>query len=300
MSLAFAQPRTTSPRRGRPVPRRRTRNVAATPVVKPPLRRIPEFDWTSLVKTAADTFARGVLFLAFLYGAMHAYLFLTASNHFAVAETSLEGLNRLNRQQVLNWLPPLEGKNIFLLDLEQLTERLTAHPRILTAAVQRKWPNALTIQVQERHPYARVQLDRVFAMDNFGVLIAVDGEEFQSLPLIQGLTSRPGQLGEKIGSKNFLKGLKAMHFLNRLEFFKNDPVTAVQVSKGRRMTFSTRERGIKVHMASDRVKPGFDNLKILLNALKLSGTEVQSIDLSFENKVVILPGRGGAGHSNKT
>jgi hypothetical protein len=91
-----------------------------------------------------------------------------------------------------------------------------------------------------------------------------------------------------------------MHYLNRLEFFASNPVTSVQVAGDRRLTFTTRDGKLEVHMAADRVQPGFHNLKILLDALKLSGTEVRYIDLSFENKVVILPRGGGMGSRSKT
>jgi len=268
----------------------------------PPARRTVTFDSAALFKTAADTFARGVLVLVIGYALFHAYLFLTSSSRFAVSEVTFEGLSHLDRATLLKGIPPVAGQNLLLLDLKELARRLTAHRWVLTAAVQRKWPNAVSIQITERRPYARIQLDRIYVMDNFGVLVDGDGEAFSHLPLITGAPVQARGLGERVASDAILNGLRAMHYLNRLAFFRNDPVFAVHVSGPRRLTFSTRDRGLKIRMASDAVQDGFQNLKIILDALQPTGEGVAAIDLSFRDKVVIQPHSGDAGrdHLKKT
>lgn len=267
-----------------------------------PARRAATVDSAALFKTAADTFARGVLVLVIGYALFHAYLYLTSSSRFAVSEVTVEGLSHLDRAALLKGAPPVAGQNLLLLDIQELARRLTAHPWVLTAAVQRKWPNTVSIQIRERRPYARIQLDRIYVMDNFGVLVDEDGEAFPQLPLITGAPVQARRLGERVASDAILNGLRAMHYLNRLAFFRNDPVFAVRVSGPRRLTFSTRDRGLKIRMATDAVQEGFQNLKIILDALQPTGKGVAAIDLSFRNKVVIQPHSGGArrGHLKKT
>lgn len=295
MTFAVAEHKLTHPARKRrlqePAHKRRTRHNRQEETECRPL--IP--DLAVLLKTAADAFAKGVLILAFCFGAVHAYLFLTTSEQFAVSQVSFQGLERLSQQNLLESLPQLAGENLFLLDLGNLTASLTKHPWVKTASIQRKWPNAVFIQIEERQPYARIQLDTVYVMDNFGTLVTRDSDEFNHLPLITGMMGTSPELGQQVISEEVLRGLKAMHYLNRLDFFAEDPVTTVEVTGPRLLTFSTRDKGLKVRLAADSVSEGFRNFKIILDALKPTGDGVESIDLSFSNKVVIQPKPGHKG-----
>ncbi len=299
MSYAIAERKLTHPGRKRwlqDAPKKR--NGKSRKKTKPAIRSF-DLDFSALFKTAADTFARGVLVLAFCYGAFHAYLFLTSSSRFAVSQISIEGLNRLNPVSLLETMPPVEGQNLFLLDLEGVTDWLTAHPWVSSASIQRKWPNAVTIQVAERTPYARIQLNNIYVMDNFGILVTRTQDEFSHLPLITGTSNETPQLGQQVVSDEILNGLKAMHNLNRLPFFVADPVTSVEISSSKLLTFSTEDQRLKIRMAADDVDAGFHNFRIILDALNPTRAGVEIIDLSFRNKVVIQPKPGTKGFSNR-
>ncbi len=286
--LTIRRPEKIHPRVTRRRPRTR-REVEVHPL----LRRL---DTGTLIRTAADTFARGVLVLVIGYALLHAYLYFTSSGHFTVSKVTITGLKHLQREALLQGIPPVRGQNLLLLDIERLAEALTRHPWVYIAAVQRKWPNAVSIQITERKPYARVQLDRVYVMDNFGVLVAPDRPAFRNLPLITGIPERNARLGERLASETILQGLRAMHYLNRLPFFRKDPVFAARVQGPRRLIFATRDRGLQIRMATDRIQEGFRNFKIILDALRPTGEGVGAIDLSFHNKVVIQPRSGNSGN----
>ena len=298
MTFAVAERKLTHPARKRhlqePPHKRRSRHSRQEEAERRPW--LP--DLGVLFKTAAETFARGVLILAFCFGAVHAYLFLTTSSRFAVSQVSFQGVERLSQQSLLESMPQLAGENLFLLDLEKLTTSLTRHPWVKTASIQRKWPNAVFVQIEERQPYARIQLESVYVMDNFGTLVTHDAEEFAHLPLITGMSGAAPELGQQVISEEVLRGLKAMHYLNQLEFFAEDPVTTVEVTGPHLLTFSTRDQGLKVRLGADAVQEGFHNFKIILDALKPTGEGVESIDLSFSNKVVIKPKPGHKGFGN--
>lgn len=299
MTFAIAERKLTHPGRKRylqDAPRKRKSRKGKSE--KPAVRSF-DLDFSALFKTAADTFARGVLLLALCYGAFHAYLFLTSSSRFAISQITVEGLSRMTKESLLQTLPTIEGKNLFLLDLEGMTQQLTANPWVNAASIQRKWPNAVTIRVAERKPYARIQLDDVYVMDNFGFLVTRDQENFSHLPLITGTTIPAPELGQRVVSGEILKGLRAMHYLNRLPFFETDPVTSVEISGPTLLTFSTREEGLKIRMAADDVQTGFQNFKIILDALNPARVGVDTIDLSFRNKVVIQPKSGSKGSGKR-
>ncbi len=139
----------------------------------------------------------------------------------------------------------------------------------------------------ERTPYARIQLDEVYLLDNFGILLDRAAPEYSHLPLITGVKAKNAQPGESAATKDIIRALQTMHYLNRLEFFLDDPFNSVHIEKDYRLTFTSSNRGIKVHMTVDRIDEGFNHLKIILNAIEANGQEVQYIDLSFKDKVII-------------
>ena len=80
-----------------------------------------------------------------------------------------------------------------------------------------------------------------------------------------------------------------MHFLNRLPYFKDDPINALHVSGKSKLVFTTREKGTQVRLANGHIQEGINNFKIVLSTRDPEIYRTQYIDLSFENKVIIKP-----------
>ena len=62
------------------------------------------------------------------YGVYFAYQFVTTSPIFAVSQVTLTGNHKLLDNELLEWLGPVTGNNIFLLNLENLSTKLANHP----------------------------------------------------------------------------------------------------------------------------------------------------------------------------
>lgn len=247
-------------------------------------------DWDSIKnfsKTLGQTAAKIILAAALCYGIFQAHRFVTASDYFAITKVIFAGQNILAGENLEERLGPIGGKSIFLQDMKILEKKLAAHPWIQSVSVTRRLPNSLYVQIVERIPYARIQLDEVYLLDNFGILLDRAAPEYSHLPLITGIKAGTAQPGEYAASKNIISGLKIMHYLNQLEFFLDDPFNTVRIKNDYRLTFTSSSRGIKVHFLAATIDEGFKNLKLILNAIEAKGLEVEYIDLSFKDKVVI-------------
>ena len=246
-------------------------------------------DFRTRVVTGLDRAAKAVLLAVLVYGGFHAHRFLTTSPQFAVSKVSFQGQHVLDNATLKRWSAAIDGQNIFTVDMRAITEKLQENPWIAGVSVQRKLPQTLQIRLQERTPYARIQLDRMVLMDNFGVLIAPDAGNHDHLPVITGVRSEPVELGHAFKGTNLMPGLQAMHFLNRLPYFKNDPINALHVSGKSQLIFTTREKGLQVRLANGYTEEGINNLKIVLSTRDPEIFRTQYIDLSFKNKVIIKP-----------
>jgi cell division protein FtsQ len=79
---------------------------------------------------------------------------LTTSKSFAIDDLRVEGIERLDREELLEAAGIDLGTNVFLRSPEEVRTRLLAHPWIASADVSRRLPNHFTIKVREREPVA--------------------------------------------------------------------------------------------------------------------------------------------------
>ena len=245
----------------------------------------------SLAKVWGDVLAKAVLVMIMGYGAFHGYRYITTAPQFAVAHINFSGNEKVSQSTLERMARPLMGQNIFQLDLQSITEQFKANPWIENVSASRRLPSAIRIQVQERVPYARIQLDKTYLMDHYGVLIVPDNKRYGSLPLITGVKVRGVEPGHEIPVAGIVPGLQAMHFMNQLGAFEDDPIQKFHMSSPRKLVFTTGKRGIDIYLAVDRIKEGFENLKIILDAMDSNLTGIHYIDLSFKDKVVVKQDR---------
>ena len=244
-----------------------------------------------LAKTWLDVTAKAVLVMIMGYGAFHGYRFVTTAPQFAVAQINFSGNEKVSLPTLENIAHPLLGQNIFQLDLQSITERFKANPWIENVSAVRRLPRGIRIEVQERTPFARIQLDKTYLMDHYGVLIVPDNKQYGTLPLITGVKVRGVELGNEIPVAGIVPGLQAMHFMNQLGAFKDDPIQKFHMSSPRKLVFTTENRGIDIYLAVDRIQEGFENLKIILDAMDSNLSGIHYIDLSFKDKVVVKKDR---------
>lgn len=106
----------------------------------------------------------------------------------AVHDVLVTGRNRTPQDAVLGALDVRYGTPILSVDLAAAKAKLEALPWIEKAAVERRLPNRLFIQIEERRPVARWRHQgRTYAVDRNGVAIHVRPDAgFDRLPLVTG------------------------------------------------------------------------------------------------------------------
>ncbi|MDH5761537.1 MAG: FtsQ-type POTRA domain-containing protein [Nitrospinota bacterium] len=248
-------------------------------------------EFKNLARTWVDVIAKAALVMVMGYGAFHGYRFVTTAPQFAVADIQFSGNEKVRLDILEGMAQPLLGQNIFQLDLQSVTEQFKQNSWIENVSAVRRLPRGISIEIQERTPFARIQLDKTYLMDHYGVLIKPDDKEYKTLPLITGVKVKRVKLGNEIPVEGIVPGLQAMHFMNQLSAFENDRIQKFHMSSPRKLVFTTENRGIDIYLAVDRIQEGFENLKIILDAMDSNLSGIQYIDLSFKDKVVVKQNR---------
>jgi len=225
------------------------------------------------------------LFLASVIGYLlfSGYNFLISTPRFQIQDVTFRGNHVLNNSKILDWLGPVIGKNLIAIDLVGLSKRLSDHPWVKTASIQRVFPQGLEFEITERVPYARVKKDQIYLMDNSGFILSPEKPGYGHLPLIISHDSKE----KDVSNEELLNSLKTMDYFNQLSFFKNNPLKVAELVGPSRVLFNSRDQGFKIQMSMDELNEGFKKFMIILDSLEDENLKTQMIDLSFKDQVVI-------------
>ena len=246
----------------------------------PSKKSVRDFSWARILfELASKLFLAGVV----IYLLYASYNFLTSDPRFQITDVTFSGNHALLENQLLEWLGQVHGGNLFAYDLSRASERLAEHPWVLSASVQRKFPQKIQIELTERVPYARIKFEKVFLMDNFGVILSEEKTEYRNLPLIV----QPGVKPENFSGERVIQSLKTMHYFNKLSFFEKNPLDIAELKGHSRIIFSTRNRDLQIQMSMETLTEGFKKFMIVLDTLEDDAVKIQMIDLSFKDQVVV-------------
>ena len=225
------------------------------------------------------------LFLASVIGYLlfSGYNFLISTPRFQIQDVTFRGNHVINNSQILEWLGPVIGENLIAIDLVGLSKRLSDHPWVKTASIQRIFPQGLEFELTERVPYARVKKDQIYLMDNSGFILSPEKPGYGHLPLIILHDSKK----KDVSNEELLNSLKTMDYFNQLSFFKNNPLEVAKLVGPSRVLFNSRNQGFKIQMSMDELNKGFKKFMIILDSLEDENLKTQMIDLSFKDQVVI-------------
>ena len=206
---------------------------------------------------------------------------------FSVRRFEIAGNERSRTEEILHALEPWRGRNLVMLDLGPVAERLAREPWVERVTLSKRFPDGLAIRILERRPIALLRdqgrlvwldakgrtISAYDARSEPGEYVLVSGDA-RSLPEIVGLIE---DLREK-----------------RPEYFSALSEIAVLPDGGFGMMDSIFRRPIRV-LRRDAV----EKIGALLQARELivrRGWEARAIDLRFADRIV-LEGAYGAGNS---
>jgi cell division protein FtsQ len=201
---------------------------------------------------------------------------------FTVQQVRVVGAETLDQSDLVQ-RSDLRGKNMLRLPLDEALARLREQPQIKSVSVSRAWPNALTIKVEERLPFAYWSVaGRDYVVDREGYVLAAGAPAGPAPQIVEPDQARilgPGdrvqpdavQLADRIFQE---APLLYGQGVRQLEYRVGIGVTAV-FNSGLRVTFGD-ERGYEYKLAV---------LSALLERLGAQGVRPNQVDLRFGERV---------------
>jgi cell division protein FtsQ len=224
--------------------------------------------------------------LAVLAAGGAAGLWLLTSPRFTVTEVAVTGASRLRPEDVVAASGIGPGTNLFRLDRATVVARLEALPLIRRADMVRRFPNQVTLAVEERRPFTLAHAGRLHWIDEQGVNL---GPETRAVapraPVITGLG--PTDLAADGGpSPRVAAGISLLRVLLRSETTLLQQISEIDVSRPEGPVLYTVD-GIEVRLGADDWEGRLARLQGVLAQVRSGGEAVSAIDLRFRDQVVL-------------
>lgn len=245
---------------------------------------------TALFKVLAAGAAIVAMSLVFIFG----HDWLTQCNYFRAQTVKISGIERLDREQVLEAAEISKGTNIISINLRTARKRLLTLAWVAEAEIRREFPDSFMIRIREHKPVAVIELGKHFLVNAEGEIFKeTDKKKFSELPVISGVEY---QYWKADNSGNIPVFESVMFVVNRGE--KQDTVLPtgkirqIQVDRELGLTVETEEFPAQlIHLGYGGYESKYRRLSKIFSYLERRGAsfELEEIDLRYPDRIVAKP-----------
>jgi cell division protein FtsQ len=223
--------------------------------------------------------------LATLLAAGIGALWALTSPRFLITEVTVTGAGRLRPEDIVAASGIGPGTNLFRLDRDAVVARLEALPLVRRADLVRRFPNQVTLAIEERRPFTLVHAGRLHWIDEQGVNLGPESRAVAPrAPVITGLG--PTDLAADGPSPRVAAGISLLRLLLRSETALIQQISEIDVSRPDGPVLYTVD-GVEVRLGADDWEGRLGRLQGVLAQLRAGGEAVGAIDLRFRDQVVL-------------
>lgn len=237
-------------------------------------------------RSAAPVFG---LWLFLLFCCFLAAYFFLNSAFFALKNIEVQGNTVLSDQEIIQLSEFSPGTNLFKLSVNEAISRIEMHPSVKIAAIKRKPPATVLVNILERSPLAVVVgQDGFITVDEDGIYLQkITDLKDHKFPIISAVSvdenKRPGERLDSSGLKAAIQLIKLL----KKEFIVN--IAEIQASSQYSLTLKTIQ-GVEVRFG----EPVDLERKIVImeellfeNEAIINNQTVEYIDLRYNTAPVI-------------
>jgi cell division protein FtsQ len=221
----------------------------------------------------------------------HSYHALLDLPWLSVAGIEINGLQRLDRQEVLSTLALPQPSSVLKIRTALLARQLENHPWIESAIVRIDPPRRVVAEIVERQAVAIVYSKGFFLVDSHGRLfLEVKTEAYPHLPLITGLAGSGLKLGDSLPDDALQSLGNLLVALERVKsWLPMQNLSELKWQDGDGFTLFTTRGAIPIHLGGE---PFDEKLGRLQSTLKILSERqwwemVQAIDLDYPRQAYI-------------
>ena len=200
----------------------------------------------------------------------------SATQGFTVQHVDVAGRKIVPTNDVLQALNIQRGAPILAYDLKPAQEKLAQNPWFKSVTIERRLPQTIFVEVVERQPVARWQVDgKLAVVDGEGVVLTTENmDKYSHLPIIIG----PDAQHKVVDLFMLLKG---------------EPSIGSQIAAatwiGNRRWDLTLQNGIVIKLPADQPQLALSKLAAYDRGHQVFARDIKVVDLRLPDKAVIQP-----------
>lgn len=258
--------------------------------VRPTRRRSP---WL----TRALTGARTLTAVAVLGGAgWYAAQAVIDAQTLRVSEIQVRGNQHLARGEVLALLAGIEGQHLLQIDLEVWRRRVLGSPWVEQATLRRVLPSTVEVVIRERLPIAigRIRGD-LYLVDDQGLVIDEYGPNYAQfdLPIVDGLADVAGSAEPRVDPARAALAAELLRALEQQPALMKR-ISQIDVASAHDAVVLLDQDRALVHLGEELFVQRLQRYLELHEALHSRVPDIEYVDLRFDDRVYVRPGKSAA------
>ncbi len=226
-----------------------------------------------------------------LWGGYMAVTWLGRADYFRVRMIDIRGHTALSRQDIFYLLAIPEEAPLFQLDLRRMGARLERHPLVHTVALRREFPDTLRVAVQERTPRLVVVSGKQrVVIDQAGVVLRpVQLAQDRALPQLV-LRRKPALApGMRLRQADVHRALELIRAYEGSAVANTLRLVSLTVQDSGASRWTVAPYSFTLQVGEGSVEAQLNRLPPILRYLEQRGLTVQTVDVSYRKRVVVIP-----------
>jgi cell division septal protein FtsQ len=226
---------------------------------------------------------------ALVWGGMMAYRLVRDAAYFRLTALQIKGNTTLTRSDVLYLLALPAQVTLLQLDLERLGARLERHPFVKTVALRRRFPDTLSVIIQERSPYLVVVSgwERV-VLDTDGVVLrAFIPQKDRRLPQLRLHRQQALAPGMQLHQREVQRALELVRAYKRAPVAAVMRLVSLAVEDSGASVWEVEPYTFPIRLGEGRVEAQLNRLPLVLQYIEQRDLAVQLVDLSHHQRIVV-------------
>ena len=233
--------------------------------------------------------------VAFAFGCLALFLrfyiiWIQNSDTFRVQKIEVEGNELIPAEELATDGGVERNINIWSLDLVDVTQQMKEHVYVSDVHIQRKLPNEIKVEVEEKNPVALLNYKgKLYCLDPEGLVLPSAPNKVYDLPVISGKFQGSVNLGQYVSGSSIGEGLRFINTIlaDRSELYTHISEVNIREEKGLQIYLS--HTGIPVSVGYQHYKLKIRSLEAVLRDLTAENDlkRVKYINLQYRGQVVV-------------
>jgi len=227
-------------------------------------------------------------------GVWWAHPSLPELSYLEVSEIEVRGNDHVAAEEVRSRLGLQAPVNLLQLDMEKLAGRITTHPWIKSASIERQLPGRLVVAVEERQAVALLSAKKTYLLSADAVILdVVQGPPARALPLVRVQWRVKYRAGDHVDEPRIVRGLELLEALREVPLLRQTQVKEVTAEADGNYILHLAGQGAILRLDAVESLPQLNRLDM---ALRRRGQGLDSfayVDLRFPGRVILNPSEKG-------